>query len=157
MSVLLKQEKGNVFNALAAYNAGPGNLAAGDGYAQHIFSGAGLLKGLKQGATGVLNTTSAGNGATEGGQGVAGAPGSQGNGGWTSWLGTFWNDVSSTLITIPGQFIGAASDADKLVDDLVTSYELFLKPATWIRIGAGIVGTGSLITGIVFLVKEANA
>src|SRR5271166_1970050 len=32
MNSLLKQENGNVRNALAAYNAGPGNLAAGYGY-----------------------------------------------------------------------------------------------------------------------------
>lgn len=36
MKSLLKDEHGNVRNALAAYNAGPGNLAAGYGYADHI-------------------------------------------------------------------------------------------------------------------------
>lgn len=41
MSQLLKQEKGSVRNALAAYNAGPGNLAAGYGYADKILGEAG--------------------------------------------------------------------------------------------------------------------
>ena len=36
MGDLLKQEQGNVRNALAAYNAGPGNIQAGMGYADKI-------------------------------------------------------------------------------------------------------------------------
>jgi len=41
MGDLLKQEKGSVRKALAAYNAGPGNLAAGYPYADQILSEAG--------------------------------------------------------------------------------------------------------------------
>lgn len=41
MSDLLRQEKGNLRNALAAYNAGPGNLSAGYGYADEILAKAG--------------------------------------------------------------------------------------------------------------------
>lgn len=40
MNQLLQQEGGNLRNALAAYNAGPGNLAAGYGYADSILSAA---------------------------------------------------------------------------------------------------------------------
>lgn len=40
MQSLLQQEKGNVRNALAAYNAGPGNLSAGYGYADTIMAAA---------------------------------------------------------------------------------------------------------------------
>ena len=41
MKSLLQQEGGNLRNALAAYNAGPGNLAAGYGYADSILAAAG--------------------------------------------------------------------------------------------------------------------
>ncbi len=41
MNQLLKDEGGNVFKALEAYNAGEGNLSAGSGYARKILSEAG--------------------------------------------------------------------------------------------------------------------
>lgn len=41
MGALLKQFKGNVRDALAAYNAGPANIGAGMGYANSILSAAG--------------------------------------------------------------------------------------------------------------------
>lgn len=41
MKELLTTEHGDLRNALAAYNAGPGNLGAGYGYADHILSVAG--------------------------------------------------------------------------------------------------------------------
>jgi len=45
MNELLKQEHGNLRNALAAYNAGPGNIQAGLGYADHILGTAGQKGG----------------------------------------------------------------------------------------------------------------
>jgi hypothetical protein len=52
MSSLLRQENGNVRDALAAYNAGPGNLTAGYGYADSILSQAGQSQSLSSGASG---------------------------------------------------------------------------------------------------------
>jgi hypothetical protein len=49
MQSLLKQYKGNIRNSLAAYNAGPGNLPAGYGYADSIMAAAGVASGSKAG------------------------------------------------------------------------------------------------------------
>lgn len=45
MNQLLQDEHGNLMDALAAYNAGPGNIGAGMGYAQTILSNAGVASG----------------------------------------------------------------------------------------------------------------
>lgn len=46
MNQLLAQEHGNVRDALAAYNAGPGNLQAGYGYADNILALAGQQQSI---------------------------------------------------------------------------------------------------------------
>jgi hypothetical protein len=50
MYQLVQQFHGNVRDALAAYNAGPGNLQAGYGYADAILAAAGQSSGLAAGA-----------------------------------------------------------------------------------------------------------
>lgn len=58
MYQLLQQEHGSVRDALAAYNAGPGNLQAGYGYADSILGAAGQPSGLS-GSGGTGNSGSA--------------------------------------------------------------------------------------------------
>lgn len=57
MGQLLQQYKGNIRNALAAYNAGPGDLAAGYGYADQILGAAGVASNATSGQQ--AQTTSA--------------------------------------------------------------------------------------------------
>lgn len=60
MNQLLGEEGGSVFKALEAYNAGPGNLGAGAGYASHILSVAGEPQNLQKGQTGTADATTTG-------------------------------------------------------------------------------------------------
>lgn len=46
MNALARMEGNDIFNMLAAYNAGPGNIQAGAGYAQEILSCAGAGVGI---------------------------------------------------------------------------------------------------------------
>lgn len=61
MSDLMKQEGGSIRKALAAYNAGPGNIGAGYGYADSILTKSGQSTGAT--STGVSPSTS-GTGST---------------------------------------------------------------------------------------------
>jgi hypothetical protein len=100
----------------------------------------------------------AGNPSIGSGQGVAGLqPTGNPAGPWTSALGTVWNDVSSGLMTIPGTIIGTFGDIDKLTGKIFDGFLLFFQPSTYIRIGAGIFGFTFMITGLVFLAREARS
>jgi hypothetical protein len=69
MSSLLKQEGGSVRKALAAYNAGPGNLSAGMGYADKILGEAGQAGSI---TTTGINIPGAIGGAIGGGLSISG-------------------------------------------------------------------------------------
>lgn len=70
MYELVTQYHGNVRNALAAYNAGPGHIAAGYGYADSILAQAGQPGGLAaSGGSGAAGTEAAAAASSGGGTG----------------------------------------------------------------------------------------
>ena len=143
MASLLTQEGGDVRNALAAYNAGPGNLSAGYGYADTILANAG------QGIT--LVSTPPGT-ATIGGQ----VPGGGLVSGITSDifgllsvpLGIFKGvaDIPSAILALAAPFIKIAEGIDWL-----------LHPSHWIRIFAGLAGGVLVLAGIWQLTHAGSA
>lgn len=123
MNSLIKQENGNVRNALAAYNAGPGNIAAGYGYADEILSLAGQPQNLE---AGVPNPSAADQSQT------------------TSQAASLGG-----IFSFPEQIIGFFKDADTFVNKLLWLAE----PSTWLRIGAFFVGGVLLIAALVIFTK----
>ena len=94
---------------------------------------------------------------TEGGQGVAGVqPTGNPEGSWTSALGGVYSDVTNGLMSIPKEVIGTFADIDKLAGKAYAEAQLFFRPSTYVRIGAGLFGFIFLIVGLVMLTKEAR-
>jgi hypothetical protein len=131
MGQLLAQEHGNVRNALAAYNAGPGNLSAGYGYADTI-----------------LNNAGAGTGTTVSTAGGA-SPSAQTSSGGGSWL----SDIAGFLGL--GQATTAATDLTGTLDDFLKISGFLVNPASWVRIGAFLLAVILLAFGI-YILATAN-
>lgn len=145
MKSLLNDFHGDLRKALAAYNAGPGNIGAGMGYANKILSAAG---------TGDITTTgSSSGGGTEGG-----------TGGGSVQQTSLFDDASALgglggLVTAQlGQLTGGASDVATvlggILNDITTAIRIFtiiIKPSFWLRVGAFFVGILFLSMGTLSL------
>ena len=146
MKSLLNDFHGDLRKALAAYNAGPGNIGAGMGYANKILSAAG------SGNITVSNTGGGGGGAPAGG-------GAGADTGITSWeLGTFGSlyGANGTFTNDPfsNAAAGTFSGLMAIGSDLATGIKmmsLLFKPSTWLRAGAFFVGVLLLSLGTVSL------
>ena len=151
MKQLLTQFHGNVRDALAAYNAGPGNLAAGYGYADGILAAAGQPQSARS------------------------APGSASAGGAAGGVQTasIWTDITDpftavgrslgSIITNPWSIVTSvtriATDFNSLVGLLNTfmrDIEWLFVPSHWVRIFCFIFGVGALIPGVYALVKTGS-
>lgn len=142
MLVLLNQENGNVQNALAAYNAGPGNLPAGMNYADTILANAQVPQNL----TGKADNPQA-------------PPATQ------SPLESNPNPLSlipNPLSDIAGAISSIFTPVMKAFEEFQSGFVVAMKavmwlvnPSNWVRIIAGFVGTISLILGLVFVAKAA--
>ena len=131
MKSLLKQEGGSVYKALEAYNAGPGNLKAGSGYAATILSRAGEPD------------------STEAGKGLP----TPINAGSTP---TVDNPSSGGLINWPGDIVGFFKGGVTTLQDIMKIFVAFFNPATYIRIGIGVFALIALILAIYLLYKESQ-
>lgn len=128
MGQLLKQQHGSIRNALAAYNAGPGNLSAGYTYANMIMQRAGVVPGAKAGKAGK-------NAAYDPNSGVNQAIG----------------DATSGLLSFPKTIISFFQDATSAIEESAKFASAFFQPSTYVRIGAGVAGLMLLSLGIVVL------
>lgn len=157
MNALLKEEGGDVSKALAAYNAGPGNLAAGAGYAAKILANAKAAAGLTvKGGSG----TAAGGGATGATTAQTSAELTSLTGGVEGALnaqspGTGIGTQVASLLSLPGNVTDLITGAVALIPhvfaiatDVLKALEWLVNPASWMRICAALAGTVLLILGI---------
>ncbi len=153
MKQLLAQFHGNVRDALAAYNAGPGNLAAGYGYADGILAAAGQPQSAR----------SAPGNAPAGGSGSAG--GVQTASIWTDITDPFTSVARSlgSIITNPWSIVMSVTRIATDFNSLVGLFNTFMRdiewlfvPSHWVRIFCFIFGVGALIPGIWALVKTGS-
>lgn len=127
MNQLLSQEGGNVFKALEAYNAGPGNLQAGSAYANSILNAAGQSKSLQ--ATQNATTT------------AIHIPGTN----WT--IPTSPGDVTS----------GIANQFKDLFDSIPSLFGISSFSDLFQRLGLILLGVALIIVGLLMLSKETGA
>lgn len=149
MGQLLKQFGGNIQDALAAYNAGPGNIAAGMGYANTILGNAGVTPSADStGGTGSSSGTASSAPATLLAAGTSGNPMLDG----LEFLGNFANMVPDlagvvTVFKDGANAVGAVNHEMAYILD--TGLNMFKPGQAWrlvftaatVGIGAGAVVT----------------
>jgi Transglycosylase SLT domain len=135
MTELLQWAKGDVRQALAAYNAGQGNWQAGLGYADGILSaaksGSGLTVGTHQApGTNIGSWLQSAVDAVGLGAGFTGGP---------------------SLPDIPGAILAVAAPLVKIAEVI----DWFFHPDHWIRLFAGFFG-GALVIGGIWQMSHAG-
>lgn len=140
MKSLLNDFHGDLKSALAAYNAGPGNIGAGMGYASKVLSAAG------SGNVTVANTAGGSGGSSSDNSGVSGLPLN------LQPLGAFGDLVTGGALTggigdIGGALMGIVKDLTVMAN----MFSIIIKPAFWLRVGAFFVGLLFLTMGSVSL------
>lgn len=130
MDQLIKQEGGSVFKALEAYNAGPGNLGGGAGYANSILSMAGQSTSIKAGQPGTTQPVQA---TLTGFPNPLNIPGDLGNAVSSAITGAF-----SSLIQGIFNALGVPS-----LKDLFQRLALILLGVALVLVGIRIISQGS--------------
>lgn len=151
MSELLREEHGDLRKALEAYNAGPGNLGAGAGYASTILSGAGTGDVTASGGTG---GGGGGGGAQQAGF-VGDLLGSIPIIGPFLSAGSALSDVAKAIVGTLGPISQVFADLGKAVETTMTIVLWLVNPMNWLRLIAGVVGGVSLVAGLVLVAGAA--
>lgn len=60
------------------------------------------------------------------------------------------------LFSWPGDIVGFFTSATADLEKMVGFFSAFFKPSTYVRLGAGILGTALLVAGLVLLAQEAK-
>lgn len=182
MRSLLADFHGDLRKALAAYNAGPGNIGAGMGYANHVLTVAGTgditaTPGAAGAAAGA-GAAGGGLGPVDAGVGAAGdfnGPdirsvfnainhfiGSGGNGVEIGGPGDIQTIIGGNLPDGVKAAISAVGGVVQWLGSLVTGLVSLingllwlLNPANWIRILAFILGTASFIAGGIMVARSS--
>ncbi len=64
-------------------------------------------------------------------------------------------DVGNGLLNFPGEVVTFFKDATSAMEGTVKFFSAFFDPSTYVRIGAGVLGSMFLMAGVVFLVMGA--
>ena len=140
MTELLQWAKGDVRQALAAYNAGQGGWQAGLGYADSILSAAGASQGLTAGRGQAPTTV-----------GLPSGIGSVVSNIWTVLKLGPWPQQVPGVSDIGQAILGVAGPLVKIAEVL----DWFFHPDHWIRLFAGLSG-GALVIGGIWQMSHAG-
>lgn len=158
MKDLLHQEGGDLRKALEAYNAGPGNLPAGSGYASTILSNAGsgdvTIPGSDKPGTPPPTDTGTGGGGNSILDTLGGALGSLSGLGLLSGV-TGISDVAQSIIAVFAPFTKIFEDFNNALTVGMHAIVWIVNPMNWVRILAGVVGGISVIAGAVLVAGSA--
>lgn len=133
MNQLLQQEGGNVFQALEAYNAGPGNLSAGSQYATAIMQSAGVSPTLNVTNAQTTSLWSSILGAINPVSGIE-----------SDLSGAFGSGISAAVGDLGSKFLGYLGIPD--FKDLLQRLGLILLGAILLFIGIGMLAKGPIVS-----------
>lgn len=148
MGTLLKSYHGDVRKALEAYNAGPGDLAAGAGYASSILSAAGTGDVTSSGSTGQTFIDRPAGSSSGGSSWLSGV------GGWLSSLSGI-GDTAGMIGTVFGPVSNVFQDFDHALAAAMHGILWIINPMSWVRIICGFIGAALVITGAVLVARSA--
>lgn len=155
MKTLLHQEGGSIYKALEAYNAGPGNLSAGSTYAHMIMMRSGVGADTKAGKSGENASQAEGGVASTVERISKGVLESIPGLGEIFKAGQEIADTAAAIIGVFGPIAQVFQDFGQALETAMTAIVWLVNPMNWLRILAGVVGVGSVITGAVLVATAA--